>query len=129
MTKIDFSSIAPSLAAAKVGDTVLLRDGNANAYDDNGKYIGRGRWTVAKIDGETRVSFLIGTEKFDRVAGSVRATNGYTPMRKIAGIAEYEASQWMAARHNISRIVDGCDYETLRKVAAVFGIKSVGELP
>jgi hypothetical protein len=129
MSEIDFSIIAPSLADAKVGDTVLLYDMDANAYNADGTYRGRGRWRTIKIEGETRFSFLDRNEKFDRVSGDVRAASGYMPRRRIAGIAEYEASQWMAARHKISRMVDGCDYETLRKVALVFGIKSVGDLP
>jgi len=109
-------------AEASVGDTVWLFDSQMNLHDQHDRYIGRGVWRLAKVESETRASFVVRGEKFDRKFGFSRPHNGYSTGNLIAGQSEKEDHLWLSAnRYHLIKHLERCDAQTLRRVADLVG--------
>lgn len=121
MSTLD-ASIAESLAAAKVGDTVWIYLAERNRYVD-GLYDGRGVWEKIIITAETRHSFEVAPfGKFDRKTGRARLQNDYSSGNHIAGHKERDDIVWLEASYKISQRVDRLrDAEKLKQIAAIVG--------
>lgn len=110
------------LASAKTGDTLWLYESQSSLHDEAGKYLGRGVWRLVKIEGETRVSFTVWSEKFDRATGRARPRNGYTSGNFLAGEVEKVDTLWLSSnRHRLIQHLGRCDATTLRKIADLVG--------
>lgn len=109
------------LADAKTGDFVWEFDANLSRYV-NGKYEGRGVFKLARIESETRQSFIINRTKFDRNSGIERVRNGFTSGRHLFGDLDKEDFVWMDEnRYRLLAALERCDCSTLRKVADLIG--------
>lgn len=112
------------LENAKTGDLVWFYDSQHPVYVD-GKYQGRGHWSLHRIISETRASFAVGQYKFDRKDGIQRATGGYLPTIFICGESERNDREWIRANQKeIVKIIECmriADIETLKAVAALVG--------
>lgn len=116
--------VAETRRAAKVGEYLWHYDNYRNAYDENGKYLGRGAYRLVKVIGETRQSFVVEAfGKYSRLTGEERDTQGYSVRRWVFGQKEYEARRWNAIHHRrIVKLVESIeDSEVLKKIAAVIG--------
>lgn len=110
-----------SLAVAKVGDHVLLFESQRANYI-NGKYLGRGVWRLSQITEETKQSFILSREKFDRKNGAARSSGGYNTSNVIAGEKERIDYEWSQYRYKIGRMVEDLrDANKLRQIAEIIG--------
>lgn len=115
------SGVVDTLTNAKVGDTVWHFDAQMNRYE-NGKFMGRGVWKEVVIESETRASFIINRQKYDRKTGHERGPSGYTSYSYIYGAMDRENKRWRDASWSIADAVKGCrDTEVLKQIAALVG--------
>jgi hypothetical protein len=121
------AKIAPTVAEAQVGDLLWHFDPHGSRYDADGKYEGRGVWTLAEVASVSRLSIEIGSgrwpRKYDRKTGAARASKGYNAP-SIRGSQERAASWWASQAYAIARKVEGCrDDDTLKTIAFALGIE------
>lgn len=114
------------LEDANVGDFVWFYDGNANRYDENKKYIGRGKYRLAQVEGKTRQSFEVQGTKFT-LDGDPRIKNGFTPNYGIYGQDDREAKEWLDNnKYKLISYIQGVnDADALKKVAELVGYEEV----
>ena len=116
------------LEDAEIGSVVWLYDDQRAKYVD-GKYVGRGVWSLATIKDATRTSFIVDRQKFDRKTGRGRGSKNYASYELIAGVLEREDFGYRSGAYRISELVRTADASTLRQVAALVGWKPEGEQP
>jgi hypothetical protein len=126
----------------KIGDSVWIFDSNHRVYpkpEPGHSYAGGGpiyreHWRERFIIGETSRSWLIGyrrdgTPVHSRIKvaktlpGSIHCSGrGYGPSKIAYSWTEVEADVWAHGhRYPIVRMVERCDGETLKQVAALIG--------
>ena len=116
--------IVSSLADAKKGDIVWLFEAQRSSYVD-GKYVGRGVWSALPISEETRLSFVVSGQKFDRVTGAVRTRNDYNPGDVIAGEIERGNILWKGRSWAIGEAVRKLDdVSLLKQIAVLIGMEA-----
>ncbi len=117
------SQIADYIKDAEIGDTVWLYDLNANNYNEDRKYVGRGKWYLVKVDGKTRQSLICHNDKFDIATGHARGRSGFTPTMTLYGQKEYEKRAWLQKNEtDVKRAVERCnDVEVLKRIAELVG--------
>lgn len=109
------------ISEAKVGDTVWFFDSQMNRYED-GKYKGRGVWKEVVIEAETRSSFIVGREKYDKKTGVVRGTRDYSASLFLFGEKDKDDREWRQRSDRIGERVQRCDdIEKLKQIAAIIG--------
>lgn len=116
------TEVINELKDAQVGDLVWLYDDNANRYDENKKYLGRGDWRKTQITEKTRLSLVSYQTKFT-LEGRAREKNGFAPGVSIYGQKEKEAKEWLDknAYFLAQKIQYMGDAEMLKKVAELVG--------
>jgi hypothetical protein len=111
-----------SLSDAKPGDTIWLFESQMSLHDEDGKYRGRGVWRLYPIQSETRVSFVVSGQKFDRATGRARQRGGFQSSDFIAGEADKQDRLWLDEnKHAFLRVLERADAPTLRKIAELIG--------
>ena len=109
---------------AKPGDLVWYRDGNREVWGPDGKYAGRGHWSLKPVVEITRKYITIGEpgflHDFEKDTGHARCVRGYAPPDHIYG----ELEAWVEQhRHEIHRRTATRDVLTLLIIAAAVGMK------
>lgn len=114
---------------AKKGDMVWMFDQNGHVHDKDGKYLGRGSWTLRPIEDENRASFIIWSTKYERETGIGRVKNGYSSSTRLFGQKEYEDRVWIdkheyKVKAAVDRLNSGLrieDLEMIRQIAKIIG--------
>lgn len=98
----------------KIGDKIWCHDYRSN----------RRPWFEAEIDGETRMSWIVGSRKINKK--TMLENQGQWGNVQWHTEESMQTERWVNMnRHKIAAHVEGCrDMETLRKIAAVVGYQA-----
>lgn len=116
--------IAKTVAEAQVGEWLWRVDPDAPRYED-GKYQGRGTYTLVEVTEVIRLSLVARGQKYDRKTGATRPRSAYgSGGPYVAGSDERTADWWNGKGYSLADKIRHCrDVETLKAVAFVLGVE------
>lgn len=117
--------IAKTVAEAQVGEWLWHLEPQRNRHDAEGKYEGRGVWTLVEVTELTRLSVLIRSgHKYDRQTGALRPRSKYGCDPRVCGFDERTADWWDGKGYALADRIRYCrDVEILKFVASILGVE------
>lgn len=115
--------IARTVAEAEAGDLLWHLEPQRNRYDENGKYLGRGVWSITAVKEVRRRYLSTGYRDYSRETGILRDRSGLSGLPQVFGSEERQSNWWEGRQYAIAKAVQDCrDRETLKTIAFALGL-------